>query len=260
MPLISSSSAPARPARRWPTACRKTASNRVLVLEYGGTDWGPLIQMPAALSYPMNMPLTTGASRPSPSRISAAGSWRRRAARSSAARPRSTAWSMCAAMPATSTTGQAMGATGWGFADVLPYFKRHGEFARRRGRLARQRRPAACHPRPAHQSALRGLRRGRARRPASSDRRLQRRSRKASAPWSRPSSTAAAGRPPMPICARRSSGRIVRLLTSALARRVDPRGHNAPPASNMSVAARSSAPLPIARSSSPPAPSTRRSS
>ncbi len=29
----------------------------VLVLEYGGTDIGPLIQMPAALSYPMNMPL-----------------------------------------------------------------------------------------------------------------------------------------------------------------------------------------------------------
>lgn len=27
----------------------------VLVLEYGGTDRGPLIQMPAALSYPMNM-------------------------------------------------------------------------------------------------------------------------------------------------------------------------------------------------------------
>ena len=27
----------------------------VLVLEYGGTDMGPLIQMPAALSYPMNM-------------------------------------------------------------------------------------------------------------------------------------------------------------------------------------------------------------
>ncbi len=27
----------------------------VIVLEYGGTDFGPLIQMPAALSYPMNM-------------------------------------------------------------------------------------------------------------------------------------------------------------------------------------------------------------
>ena len=30
---------------------------RVAVVEYGGTDAGPLIQMPAALSYPMNMPL-----------------------------------------------------------------------------------------------------------------------------------------------------------------------------------------------------------
>ena len=29
--------------------------NRVLVLEHGGSDAGPLIQMPAALSYPMNM-------------------------------------------------------------------------------------------------------------------------------------------------------------------------------------------------------------
>jgi len=27
----------------------------VLVLEFGGTDWGPFIQMPSALSYPMNM-------------------------------------------------------------------------------------------------------------------------------------------------------------------------------------------------------------
>jgi len=31
--------------------------NSVLVIEHGGKDWGPLIQMPAALSYPMNMPL-----------------------------------------------------------------------------------------------------------------------------------------------------------------------------------------------------------
>ena len=30
--------------------------NSVLVLEYGGSDWGPLIQMPGALSFPMNMP------------------------------------------------------------------------------------------------------------------------------------------------------------------------------------------------------------
>jgi choline dehydrogenase len=31
-------------------------AHQVLVLEFGGTDMGPLIQMPAALSYPMNMP------------------------------------------------------------------------------------------------------------------------------------------------------------------------------------------------------------
>ncbi|MEO1492254.1 MAG: choline dehydrogenase [Pseudomonadota bacterium] len=31
------------------------AGHSVLVLEYGGTDWGPLIQMPGALSFPMNM-------------------------------------------------------------------------------------------------------------------------------------------------------------------------------------------------------------
>ena len=30
-------------------------NNKVLVLEYGGSDSGPLVQMPAALSYPMNM-------------------------------------------------------------------------------------------------------------------------------------------------------------------------------------------------------------
>ena len=32
------------------------AGRSVIVLEYGGTDAGPLIQMPGALSYPMNMP------------------------------------------------------------------------------------------------------------------------------------------------------------------------------------------------------------
>ena len=31
------------------------AGHTVLVLEYGGTDRGPLIQMPSALSIPMNM-------------------------------------------------------------------------------------------------------------------------------------------------------------------------------------------------------------
>ena len=33
----------------------ENGKHKVLVLEYGGTDAGPFIQMPAALSYPMNM-------------------------------------------------------------------------------------------------------------------------------------------------------------------------------------------------------------
>ncbi|NVK12616.1 MAG: FAD-dependent oxidoreductase, partial [Rhodobacteraceae bacterium] len=33
------------------------AGKKVLVIEHGGTDAGPFIQMPGALSYPMNMPL-----------------------------------------------------------------------------------------------------------------------------------------------------------------------------------------------------------
>ena len=33
----------------------ESGKHSVLVLEHGGTDIGPLIQMPAALSYPMNM-------------------------------------------------------------------------------------------------------------------------------------------------------------------------------------------------------------
>ena len=33
------------------------AGSSVIVVEYGGSDIGPFIQMPAALSYPMNMPL-----------------------------------------------------------------------------------------------------------------------------------------------------------------------------------------------------------
>ena len=33
------------------------AGKSVIVIEQGGSDFGPFIQMPAALSYPMNMPI-----------------------------------------------------------------------------------------------------------------------------------------------------------------------------------------------------------
>ena len=81
------------------------AGHSVLVLEYGGSDWGPFIQMPAALAWPMSMARYDWGFSPSPSRISAGAASPARAARCWGARPRSTAWSSCAATPATSTPG-----------------------------------------------------------------------------------------------------------------------------------------------------------
>lgn len=51
--IVGSGSAGAAMAAR----LSEDGAHSVIVLEFGGTDMGPLIQMPAALSYPMNMPL-----------------------------------------------------------------------------------------------------------------------------------------------------------------------------------------------------------
>ncbi len=109
--------------------------NSVLVLEHGGSDWGPFIQMPAALSYPMNMkrydwgfeterePHLGGRVLATPRGKVLGGSssingmvYVRGHARDF------DAWA-------------ALGADGWSYADVLPYFKRmehwhgHGDAA-----------------------------------------------------------------------------------------------------------------------------------
>jgi hypothetical protein len=57
------------------------AGHKVLVIEHGGTDAGPFIKMPAALSYPMSMARYDWGYRPSPSRIWTAAAWPARAAR-----------------------------------------------------------------------------------------------------------------------------------------------------------------------------------
>ena len=96
----------------------------VLVLEYGGTDIGPYIQMPAALSYPMNM---------------------KRYDWGYLAEPEATLNNRRLVCPRGKVIGgsssingmiyvrghaedyanwEASGATGWGYADVLPYFRR----------------------------------------------------------------------------------------------------------------------------------------
>ena len=96
----------------------------VLVLEYGGTDAGPFIQMPAALSYPMNMRRYDWGytSQPEPHL-----NGRRLAA------PRGKVVGGSSSINGmVYVRGHARdfdhweqsGATGWGYADVLPYFKR----------------------------------------------------------------------------------------------------------------------------------------
>ena len=84
-----------------------------------------------------------------------------RAAGCSAAPPRSTAWSISAAMPATMTAGPQAGARGWSYADVLPYFKRAETRDRGARRLSRRRRAAPCQRRARAAAAVPGLHRGR---------------------------------------------------------------------------------------------------
>lgn len=96
----------------------------VLVLEYGGTDAGPFIQMPAALSYPMNMPRYDWgfASEPEPG----LGGRRLVTPRGKVVGGSSSINGM------VYVRGHARdfdhwaesGATGWSYADVLPYYKR----------------------------------------------------------------------------------------------------------------------------------------
>jgi hypothetical protein len=147
-------------------------------VEHGGSDAGPFIQMPGALSYPMNMALYDWGFRTEPE-PHLGGPRLARAARQGDRRvvldqrhglcPRP-----CARLRPLGRDGRGR----LGLADVLPYFKRmenwHGDDGRRG--LARHGRAAARHPRAADQPALRRLRRGRGRRRAiRRDRGLQRR-------------------------------------------------------------------------------------
>lgn len=100
------------------------AGASVLVIEYGGSDIGPFIQMPAALSYPMNMARYDWGyqSEPEPH----LGNRRLACPRGKVLGGSSSINGM------VYVRGHAMdydhwrsaGAAGWGYADVLPYFRR----------------------------------------------------------------------------------------------------------------------------------------
>jgi choline dehydrogenase len=98
--------------------------NKVLVLEFGGTDVGPLIQMPAALSYPMNMSLYDWgySSEPEPH----LGGRRLATPRGKVIGGSSSINGMVYVRghACDFDTWEEMGASGWGYRHVLPYFKR----------------------------------------------------------------------------------------------------------------------------------------
>ncbi len=100
------------------------AGRKVVVIEYGGSDFGPLIQMPAALSYPMNMTRYDWGyeSEPEPH----LGGRRLACPRGKVIGGSSSINGMVYVRGHARDfdTWEDMGATGWSYADVLPYFQR----------------------------------------------------------------------------------------------------------------------------------------
>ena len=98
--------------------------NSVLVLEYGGSDRGPFIQMPSALSYPMNMSLYNWGFETEPEPH--LGGRRLATPRGKVVGGSSSINGMVYVRGHARDfdTWEALGAKGWGFRHVLPYFKR----------------------------------------------------------------------------------------------------------------------------------------
>ncbi|HPE26043.1 choline dehydrogenase [Albidovulum sp.] len=100
------------------------AGRSVIVIEHGGSDAGPFIQMPGALSYPMNMPLYDWGFRSEPEPHLGGRML---------ATPRGKVIGGSSSINGmVFVRGHARdfdhwaesGATGWSYADVLPYFRR----------------------------------------------------------------------------------------------------------------------------------------
>ena len=98
--------------------------NSVCVLEFGGSDRGPFIQMPSALSYPMNMKMYNWGyeSDPEPG----LGGRRLATPRGKVVGGSSSINGMVYVRGHAKDfdSWEEMGARGWGFRHVLPYFKR----------------------------------------------------------------------------------------------------------------------------------------
>jgi len=112
-------------------------ANTACLIEFGGTDAGPFIQMPSALSYPMNMSVYDWGFRTEPEPH--LGGRRLACPRGKVLGGSSSINGMVYVRGHARDfdAWQEMGAAGWAFRDVLPYFKRletsHGGEAGWRG-------------------------------------------------------------------------------------------------------------------------------
>ena len=99
-------------------------TRKILVLEFGGTDIGPLVQMPAALSYPMNMPRYDWGYKAEPE--DSLGGRSLVCPRGKVIGGSSSINGMIYVRGNVGdyTHWEESGAKGWGYADVLPYFRR----------------------------------------------------------------------------------------------------------------------------------------
>ncbi|MCW8842088.1 MAG: GMC family oxidoreductase N-terminal domain-containing protein, partial [Rhodobacteraceae bacterium] len=100
------------------------AGRRVIVIEHGGSDAGPFVQMPAALSYPMNMRRYDWGYRTQPEPH--LGGRRLVAPRGKVIGGSSSINGMVYVRGHGEDYDhwEAAGASGWSFEQVLPYFKR----------------------------------------------------------------------------------------------------------------------------------------
>lgn len=100
------------------------AGHSVTVIEYGGSDAGPFIQMPGALSYPMNMPRYDWGfeSEPEPNLDNRRLVVPRGKVLGGSSSVNGMVWVRGHARDFDHWAEQ--GATGWAYADVLPYYRR----------------------------------------------------------------------------------------------------------------------------------------
>jgi choline dehydrogenase len=100
------------------------AGRRVMVIEHGGSDAGPFIQMPGALSYPMNMGLYDWGFRTEPEPHLGGRTLATPRGKVIGGSSSINGMVYVRGHARDYDTWAEMGADGWGFADVLPYFKR----------------------------------------------------------------------------------------------------------------------------------------